>query len=81
MDEQALREKARAALRDGRIPARRQDKMWSGRVSGQCAVCGLPVNPEELEFEILFGSDKFQLHDECLAAWEFERTQTPGPPA
>jgi hypothetical protein len=43
---------------------------------------GVPVQPDELEFEIQFardgqrgdaGLDKYHVHIRCFAAWEFER--------
>ena len=82
-DEPILREKARAAVRAGKLPARRPDRMWGGPgVGADCAVCGRPVTPDEMEFEIQFarngdnpGLDKFHVHIRCFAAWEFERAR------
>jgi hypothetical protein len=80
-DETILREKARAAIRNGKLPERRPDRTWGGPgVGASCAVCDLPVTKDELEFEIEFahdgtdpGLDKFHVHLRCFAAWEFER--------
>jgi hypothetical protein len=80
-DENILREKARAAIRDGKLPSRAPDRSWGGPgVGATCAVCGLPVTKDEKEFEIEFahdgtnpGLDKFHVHIRCFAAWEFER--------
>jgi hypothetical protein len=80
-DENILREKARAAIRDGKLPQQAPDRSWGGHgVGATCAVCGLPVTNDEKEFEIEFahnganpGLDKFHLHIRCFAAWEFER--------
>jgi hypothetical protein len=85
MDEQPLREEAREALRSGRLPNRRPDRTWGGHgVGAECAVCGLPVTAQQMEFEIQFshdgdkpGLDKFHVHLRCFAAWEFERTRDP----
>jgi hypothetical protein len=82
-DEQALREKARAVVRAGKLPGRSPDRVWGGPgVGAACAVCGLPVERSEMEFEVQFefdgntpGLDKFHLHRRCFAAWEFERKQ------
>jgi hypothetical protein len=82
-DEQILREKARAAVQDGKIPSRKADRTWGGPgVGATCAVCALPVTKEQMEFEIQFardgdnpGLDKFHLHVRCFAAWEFERAK------
>jgi hypothetical protein len=80
-DEKMLREKARAAVRDGKLPSRRPDRVWGGPGIGDtCVVCALPLPKEENEFEIEFahngdnpGLDKFHVHIRCFAAWWFER--------
>ena len=81
MDEESLREKARLVVRNGKLPRRRPDRTWGGPgVGAQCAICELPVQATEMEFEIEFardgsnpGLDKFHVHLQCFAAWEFER--------
>ena len=84
-DEADLRDKAREAMRQGKLPARPPDRLWVGRGAGApCAVCGLPVAMNEMEFEIEFqfasggtpGLDIFHLHRTCFAAWEFERQKS-----
>jgi hypothetical protein len=47
-----------------------------------CQVCGVPIVPDEMEFQIEFardgdnpGLDIFHVHIRCFAAWEFERTK------
>jgi hypothetical protein len=80
-DEAILREKARVAVQNGKLPARRPDRTWGGPgVGASCTICELPVGREEMEFEIQFehdypapGLDKFHIHVRCFAAWEFER--------
>jgi hypothetical protein len=80
-DEKLLREKARAAVLNGKLPKRRADRTWGGPgVGAECAVLELPVTKDEMEFEIQFahdgsnpGLDKFHVHIRCFAAWEFER--------
>ena len=80
-DESLLRAKARAAVENGKLPSRQPDRTWGGPgVGAPCAVCGLPVKKDEMEFEIQFardggspGLDKFHVHVRCFAAWEFER--------
>jgi hypothetical protein len=82
-DEKILREKARAVVVAGKLPSRRPDRTWGGPgVGAPCAVCELPVQRSELEFEIQFehdgdqpGLDKFHVHVRCFAAWEFERVK------
>jgi len=81
VDEQPLREKAREAVQNGKLPARRPDRTWGGPgVGAPCAICGLPVTKDEMEFEIQFahdgtepGLDKFHVHIRCFAASECER--------
>jgi hypothetical protein len=81
MDEQAVRAKVREVLQAGKLPNRRPDRTWGGPgVGAACAVCDLPVTPDQMEFEIQFsydggnpGLDKYHVHIRCFAAWEFER--------
>jgi hypothetical protein len=82
-DEPILREKARAAIQSGKLPARPPDRTWGGPGVGvSCQVCGVPIVPDEMEFQIEFardgdnpGLDIFHVHIRCFAAWEFERTK------
>jgi hypothetical protein len=79
-DEPILREQAREAIRRGKLPARRSDRMFGGPASGQrCAVCRKPLPREEVEIELEFnqrdGLDQYHFHHRCYAAWEFERTK------
>jgi hypothetical protein len=86
-DEPILREKARAVIRAGKLPARPPDRTWGGPgVGASCTICDLPVTKSQLEFEIQFarggktveaGLDTFRVHIRCFVAWEFER-RTPG---
>jgi hypothetical protein len=80
-DETLLRERARVAIRNGKMPSRQPDRMWGGPgVGAACSVCELPIGKDQLEFEIEFahdgaepGLDKYHVHVRCFAAWEFER--------
>ena len=81
-DEPILREKARDAIINGKLPSQRPDRTWGGPgVGAPCSVCDKPVTKDEMEFEIQFareanglsGLDKFHVHIRCFAAWEFER--------
>ena len=83
MDEEALREKARTVIQNGKLPSRTPDRTWGGPgVGAPCTICELPVRSTEMEFEIQFardggtpqaGLDKYHVHIRCFAAWEFER--------
>jgi hypothetical protein len=58
MDEDILRDKARAVVQSGKLPRCRPDRTWGGPgVGAECAVCGLPVAQDELELEIQFAHD------------------------
>ena len=80
LDDPILREKARAAVQSGKLPARQPDRSWGGYgVGAACAICELPVTKQEVEFEIQYGDghspgiDEFHVHVRCFAAWDFER--------
>jgi hypothetical protein len=81
-DEALLRERARAAILDGKLPSRRPDRTWGGPgVGALCPLCEQPVTRDQMEFEIQFardgdtpGLDKYHVHVRCFAAWELERT-------
>lgn len=82
-DEPLLRQRARAAVKNGKLPARSPDRTW-GRVGvgAACAVCEVRVTSVQMAMEIRFardgdplGFDTFHLHVRCFAAWEFERVK------
>jgi hypothetical protein len=82
-NEKSVRELAQEALRAGKLPRRDPDRTWGGNgVGAPCTICGEPVTPEELEYEIQFahdgatpGLDTYSLHIRCFVAWEMERTK------
>jgi hypothetical protein len=86
-DELDLRKKARIAIEGGKVPRRRPDGTWAGPGTGdECAICGIAVRREEVEFEIEFAReggppavDRYRVHTRCFAAWEFERHSTQSP--
>jgi len=89
-DEAHLRERARAAVESGKIPARDPDRTWGGPgVGATCTICGLSVSKQQTELEIQFahdekpgvesGLDVFHVHVRCFAAWEFERKKASSP--
>ena len=86
-DEPRLREQARHAIQNGKLPRRAADRTWGGPgVGAACAVCERPMTKAEMEIEIEVGHDgadsalaKYHLHPRCFAAWEFERTRPPQP--
>jgi hypothetical protein len=82
-DEPFLREKARDAIRTGKLPVRSPDRTLGGSGCGEvCAMCGETLRRDQMELEAEFklddevlGLDKYHLHPRCFTAWEFERTQ------
>ena len=82
-DEPILRAQAREAIRSGRLPSRKADRVFGesgSRVT--CAVCAELITPDQPEIEIEFrrhgaqpGLDRYFLHVRCFAAWELERTK------
>jgi hypothetical protein len=85
-DEPILRDKAREAIRSGKLPVKKPDRTFGGPSSGAvCAVCGdaIPRQQSELEIEfnrhgVMPGLARYHFHPRCFAAWEFERTKVEG---
>jgi hypothetical protein len=84
MDETVLCQRARNAIREGKLPTRPPDRTW-GRpgIGAQCAVCDLLVPRDGMQFEIQFaldgsarGYDVYYVHTSCYAAWDLERKRT-----
>jgi len=77
-NEESLVEKAREAIRGGKLPARRPDRIFGGPGSQiGCAVCDELIPRSELELEVEFkrhgvnpGLDSYHIHPRCFAAWE-----------
>jgi hypothetical protein len=77
-DGSALRETVQA----GKLPNGPPDKMWAGRSDGgPCAICGVPVELEEMEYELEYirndpdpGVDTHHVHIRCFTArtWNFQ---------
>jgi hypothetical protein len=56
-DEPYLREQARAAVQNGKIPARPADRTWGGpAVGAACVICQRPVTQDELEMELEYAT-------------------------
>ena len=78
-DDALLRDKARAAVQDGRLPSRKPSHTSGGPgVGAACAVCDLPITQAELEIEIAFLRDAAaHLHIACFTAWEASLEESP----
>ena len=74
MSDETLRLRAREAIRSGRIPQGRPQRMWGGPGAGDhCAICGGPVGELGLDLEFSDGGvATFPVHIDCFAAWESE---------
>lgn len=87
-DEPALREHARQALQENKMPNRQPDRLWGGPgVEAPCAICNKPVRKDEMEFEVQFSIDGgaksphfavFHIHIRCFSAWELVRSKVDG---
>ena len=83
-DEPALREKARDAIRSGRLPSANPILMLGGPGCGAlCSLCEdpLPRDQTEVEIEVVREGTTaavFHLHPLCFGAWHSERTKIEG---
>jgi hypothetical protein len=73
----SLLQKAREAIKAGKIPSRWLVRVYAGSGSGVCcAICDRPVEPNQTEFELDFAQDpggpeaSARVHRECCLAWE-----------
>jgi hypothetical protein len=79
-DEPMLRQKAREAIRGGRLPMRLPDRIYGGPGCGTaCAICSVIITREDMGLEIEFdrheippGVDCYHIHPRCMSAWEIE---------
>jgi hypothetical protein len=75
-----VRDRVLEAIRTGKVPARSAERTWAGRGCGaSCAICGRPINADELEYELEFVTDDhgkqrtdYHVHGGCFWAWESE---------
>ncbi|HET7342954.1 MAG TPA: hypothetical protein VFL90_15925 [Methylomirabilota bacterium] len=73
MEDISLRARVQRMVRTGEIPCE-DGKVWAGRgVGTHCAVCGLPIAPTEIEFEVALESGgTLRLHRGCHEVWRDE---------
>jgi hypothetical protein len=72
----ALRERARAKLKSGELPAAGEIRLWAGPgLDMPCALCEQPITRADVEYEIeLLPSDtRIRFHPVCRELWELER--------
>jgi len=71
---------ARAAIRERRLPNRLPERASGGPGRGNvCAICCLPIDSPEVEFELTFSAQdgqrphaRFTVHLPCFSVWENE---------
>jgi hypothetical protein len=72
-----LREKARAIIRDGGLPNRSPNQVWGGPGTGaRCAICGSLTTHDEVELEVEFSEGSpgsYYFHLRCFSMLELER--------
>ena len=62
-----------AALSEGRLPAKKADRLYGGQgVAASCAVCSRPIPLSVVAYEAEFDGDgrQFHVHLDCYAAWQ-----------
>jgi len=81
-DEARLRNRAREAIRAGKLPCRQPDHTFGAPGNGEsCALCGEPVAQDQMLIQIGYQRDatskstSYHLHLGCHEAWEFERAK------
>jgi hypothetical protein len=71
--EPALQRLARARIKDGRLPCHPTGDVRGGQGTGAlCGVCGRPIGPDEIEYEVQFIADRAltcRLHFHCYEVW------------
>jgi hypothetical protein len=73
--EAELRRRAREEIRKGRLPESLPSSMWGGKGVGlSCAVCGDPIRPDQVEYEITDPrcGEVLRFHMECHTVWQLE---------
>ena len=76
-----LHRNAREALRAGKLPNRRPDRMWGGHGNGAdaCTLCGKVLGPEDVSLDLEYGDPAdpplltYSVHLQCFSAWDDER--------
>lgn len=69
--EMELHAMARELIGSGTLPREVKRALWAGSGSGSaCALCQLPVLPEQVEYEVQDRSERsFGFHVRCHALW------------
>jgi hypothetical protein len=86
-DKTELHKKAREAIKAGKVPNRRPQRMWGGTGDGACCViCGGVVTQHEFGMDLEFAREdgdpdkvEYHFHVRCYTAWDSERGKLDGP--
>lgn len=71
--EQELRALARARIANGELPAEPALRMWGGDGTERpCSLCGEPVQPGQIEFEVESDGRSLIFHMVCQSVWQLE---------
>jgi hypothetical protein len=85
-----LRRNAAEALRAGRLPNRRPERMWGGHGNGEeaCTLCGKVLGLEDVSLDLEYGDPldrtavlTYAVHLQCFSAWDDERRRPGASPA
>jgi hypothetical protein len=85
----AFRDQVLEAIRSDKLPDRSAEHTWAGQGCGApCAICGRPINADELEYELEFATGDsgkqlaaYHVHIDCFWAWEAERRKLASKPS
>ncbi|HYM29158.1 MAG TPA: hypothetical protein VET66_13485 [Steroidobacteraceae bacterium] len=71
--EQELRALARERIAKGELPGAPASRMWGGDGTGRlCSLCGEPVQPDQIEFEVESHGHSLIFHRVCQSVWQLE---------
>jgi hypothetical protein len=85
-DKTEIHQKAREAIKAGKVPNGRPQRMWGGTGDGACCViCGCSVTQDEFGMDLEFARDdgapdkvEHHFHVRCYTAWDSERCKFDG---
>ena len=69
-----LRLRARMMIDQRRLPDTPPQSIWGGYGTVEpCTLCGKPILPRDIEYELRYGTAQYRLHFRCHAAWQSEQ--------
>jgi hypothetical protein len=62
---------ARARIADESLPHTVPESVWAGPGSREvCSLCGLPIDPEQVEYDLSGYNGGLRFHMRCHAIWQ-----------